>query len=225
MSSPASSQYFADRATIQQAFYNYYKTNEYNNVKGMTKALAELAAKRFAHTEFPTNPDALEMMALNIVMDLTSGKDGHTREHLPNLGTLDIPDMFWQLIQREMPSILNKCIAKPQPDKEKSDKKAEKFSDNGSIYLAFLRYFPNSPIQKLGFTNQASATLANGFGDQPVPNDEALDSQIRRCMSDCRSKNSSNEEWDEIYKGIEKILRTCIAKQQSGQAKIDEKKE
>lgn len=86
-----------------QGFLN----DKYYKELGITKAIAELSAKRFADSD--KGPDHIKMGAFLIINDLIKGKDGFTHEDLPNLGKLDLPLGLWQLMSKQLEEALTNC--------------------------------------------------------------------------------------------------------------------
>lgn len=102
---------FPDSNIITERLSNYplLKTDD-NLKKGITKAIAELAAERFA------NREKLEMGITwgtkLIINDLRLGKDELTGKHLPNLGKLGLDDIAWTLISMATEAALLDCAIK-----------------------------------------------------------------------------------------------------------------
>jgi hypothetical protein len=107
MSSP-SNLHFPDAATITQYLSNHpsFKV-DYCKEKGITKAIAELAAARFADREVSTVE--VDVGATTMLIDLLRGKDGFSGEALPNLGELGLPSISWAQIDLATRAALIDC--------------------------------------------------------------------------------------------------------------------
>lgn len=100
--------HFPDAVTITQYLSNHplLKTDYYQE-KGITKAIAELAAARFADNDIMET--GVKIGAMLLIIDLLKGIDGFTGESLPNLGKLGLPPKFWTLIAMATEKALIDC--------------------------------------------------------------------------------------------------------------------
>lgn len=105
MSSPL---HFPDVKTMTQYLSNHplLKT-EYFLEKGITKAIAELAAERFADSDKVEM--GVQIGAMLLIHDLQAGEDGFTGKPLPNLGKLGLPSMIWAQISMATEAALIDC--------------------------------------------------------------------------------------------------------------------
>lgn len=79
----------------------------YYQEKGVTKAISELAAERFANQTIV--PLAIEMGSNQIIMDLLAGEDGFTGKPLPNLGKLGLDNKVWTQLLMSTEAALLEC--------------------------------------------------------------------------------------------------------------------
>lgn len=100
--------HFPDAAAITKYLSEYplFKI-DYFLEKGITKAISELAAKRF--TSIKTAEMGVQMGTACLIYDLQIGKDGFTGEPLPNLGKLGLSPMIWASISRATEKALLEC--------------------------------------------------------------------------------------------------------------------
>jgi len=95
MSSP-STLHFPDAVTMTQYLSNHpYLNMDYFQEKGITKAIAELAAARFADSNKVEMKVKMDTMLL--IYDLQRGKDGFTGKALPNLGKWLLPTIWTEV--------------------------------------------------------------------------------------------------------------------------------
>jgi len=80
---------------------------DYYQEKGITKAIAELAAERFADSS-KVEMD-VKIGAMLLIIDLQTGKDGFKGKRLPNLGKLELLSMFWTQISMATEKALIDC--------------------------------------------------------------------------------------------------------------------
>ncbi|MBA3238180.1 MAG: hypothetical protein H0T62_07535 [Parachlamydiaceae bacterium] len=108
MSSPLN---FPDVATMTQYLSKHPLLNTvYFQEKGITKAIVELAAERFADTEKVEM--GVKLGTKLLVNDLITGEDGFTGKPLPNLGKLGLPSMIWAQISMSTEKALLDCAKK-----------------------------------------------------------------------------------------------------------------
>ncbi len=100
--------YFPDSVTMTQYLSNHplLKQNYYQE-KGITKAIAELAAERFA--DCGEREKGVKIGTVLLINDLQAGKDGFTGNPLPNLGKLGLSSMFWTQILMATEQALLDC--------------------------------------------------------------------------------------------------------------------
>lgn len=79
----------------------------YLQEKGITQAVANLAAKRFANCERAEM--GVKLGSILLITDLQAGKDGFTGEALPDLGKLRLPDFFWEQLADMTELALKDC--------------------------------------------------------------------------------------------------------------------
>lgn len=107
MSSP-STLHFPDAATITQYLSNHPLLKmDYLQEKGITKAIAELAAARFANSDKVNM--GVKMGTVLLINDLQAGKDGFTGKALPNLGELGLSLTVWTQISMATELALIEC--------------------------------------------------------------------------------------------------------------------
>lgn len=95
--SNAASLHFPDAGTITQYLSNHPSLKGvYFEENGITKAVAELAAKRFADREIIEA--GVKMGVAWLIHDLQTGVDGLTGEALPKLRKLELPPVVWSVI-------------------------------------------------------------------------------------------------------------------------------
>lgn len=105
--------HFPDANTITQYLTNHPHLNiGYYQEKGITKAIAELAAKRFANKNTIEIQVKVEVGAL--VYDLLRGKDGYTGEVLPNFEKIEWPQGLWNPLSTATINALLECAKKVQ---------------------------------------------------------------------------------------------------------------
>ncbi len=103
--------YFPDANTMTQYLSNHplLKTDFYQE-NGITKAISELAAERFANSE---KVEMGVIMGIMLLMhDLHEGKDAFTGKSLPNLGKLGMPSIMWAHISESTQKALLDCANK-----------------------------------------------------------------------------------------------------------------
>lgn len=98
--------HFPDAATMTQYLSNHPLLKYYQE-KGITKAIAELAAARFADSDRVDM--GVEMGTMLLINDLQTGEDGITGEALPNLGKLGLSPMTWTQISVATEKALTDC--------------------------------------------------------------------------------------------------------------------
>lgn len=100
--------HFPDAETMTQYLSNHPLLKmDYYQEKGITKAIAELAAARFANSDKVEM--GVKMGTMLLINDLQAGKDGFTGKALPNLGKLGLPSMIWAQISMATESALIDC--------------------------------------------------------------------------------------------------------------------
>lgn len=83
---------FPDRNTIiEKLSINSMLKTDYNEEKGITKAIAELAAERFANSDKGEFGVKIEVHLL--IKDLQSGKDSFAEKGIPDFGKLVLPSI------------------------------------------------------------------------------------------------------------------------------------
>ena len=80
---------------------------DYYQEKGITQAIAELAAERFADSDKVEM--GVKMGTMLMMNDLQTGKDGFSGKVLPNLGKLGLPSMVWAQISMATEEALIDC--------------------------------------------------------------------------------------------------------------------
>jgi hypothetical protein len=100
--------HFPDQKTVAESLSDHplLKT-DYFEEKGITKAIAELAAERFADRDLVEM--GVKMGTTLIIYDLHTGKDGFSGKPLPNLGKLGLPSMIWTQISMSLEKALLDC--------------------------------------------------------------------------------------------------------------------
>lgn len=91
-------QYLSNHPSLK---IDYYEEN------GITKAIAELAAKRFADRDIVEMD--VELGTRVLICDLQAGKDRLTGKALPNLGELELPLIIWAQISMATKQALIDC--------------------------------------------------------------------------------------------------------------------
>ena len=80
---------------------------DYNQEKGITEAVANLAAERFANSDKVEM--GIKMRTMLMVNDLKCGKDGLSGKALPNLGNLGLSQVFWMTFSMSIEQALIDC--------------------------------------------------------------------------------------------------------------------
>lgn len=107
MSSPTSL-HFPDAATITQYLSDHsFLNNDCYQENGITKAIAELAAARFADIDI--EEQGIKKLTMLLIYDLQRGKDGYTGKALPDLGKLGLPAFAWNVISMATEKALIDC--------------------------------------------------------------------------------------------------------------------
>lgn len=153
---------FPDEASLQAMLFKHKLLNtDYNKEKGITKAVAELAAKRFANRELVEM--GVEMSTMLLVHDLLEGKDGFTGKSLTNLGELGLPDFFWNTFSISIEKALMDCAknsnkemsAKASEASSKNSEETVKSSDNAKNTVDNTISSTNSPQNSHPYTKWA----------------------------------------------------------------------
>ena len=105
----SSNLYFPDAATLTKCICNHplFKMEYYLQEKGITKAISELAAARFANTK--KVDEGIKLGAMLLIYDLHEGEDGFTGKPLPNLGKLGLHSVFWEQMALSTEKALKDC--------------------------------------------------------------------------------------------------------------------
>lgn len=104
----SSTLHFPDADTMTQYLSNHsFLKTAYYEEKGITKAITELAAARFANSTKAETGVKLGTMLL--IGDLLKGEDCFTGKELPNLGKLELPPMVWTLVSMATEKALIDC--------------------------------------------------------------------------------------------------------------------
>ena len=100
--------HFPNEAAVIQYLRNYPELKtEYYEEKGITKAVAELAAERFANSN--KVEAGVKLGTALLIYDLQKGIDGFTGKPLPDLGKLGLPPMVWTQISTATEEALINC--------------------------------------------------------------------------------------------------------------------
>ena len=99
---------FPDAKTVRECISEHpLLQSDYHQKKGISSAIAELAAKRFANSKKIEVGVRYEVRF--IINDLRSGKDGSTDETLPNLGKIGFASEEWRQISMLTAEALKEC--------------------------------------------------------------------------------------------------------------------
>ncbi len=100
--------HFPDAATMIQYLSNHpLLSMKCNQEKGITKAVAELAAARFADSD--KSEMDVKMGTRLLINDLRTGEDRFTGKALPDLVKLGLPPKFWVQISMATQLALTHC--------------------------------------------------------------------------------------------------------------------
>lgn len=102
---------FPNANTLNENLCNHplLNSDDYKE-KGITSAIANLSVKRFANKKMSSV--SVRMGIMLMIYDLKNGKDGFTGELLPNLGNLDLNDIFWAQVSISTEQALLDCSMK-----------------------------------------------------------------------------------------------------------------
>lgn len=103
--------HFPDAKTMTESLSNHPLLKmDYYQEKGITQAIVELAAARFADSD--KEEMGVKMGTMLIIHDLQTGTDGFSGKAVPNLGKLGLPSMFWAQISMATEAALMDCAKK-----------------------------------------------------------------------------------------------------------------
>ena len=100
--------HFQDANTITRTLSSHPLLKlEYFEEKGITKAISDLAGKRFAKKE--CSEPSVKIGTLLLIEDLKNGKDGFEGDSIPNLGKLGLSGSTWMQISMNTEKALLDC--------------------------------------------------------------------------------------------------------------------
>lgn len=107
----SSNLHFPSQQTLQHCLFNHRSLNlPYYREKGISEAIAKLAAERFADSEMVS--DGVKLGAMLVIYDIRKGEDGFTGKPLPNFKKVGLDDMSWNFISMSTEDALLSCARK-----------------------------------------------------------------------------------------------------------------
>jgi len=123
---------FPSSRTIMDTLAKQDWLNEpYFQEKGVTKAVAELAAARFANRDVASA--GVDMGVMLMMYDLQTGSDGFTGQTLPNLGKLGLPAIVWSQLTMMLKETLLECAEVMDTEKDDAESCSSLLEQNRDI--------------------------------------------------------------------------------------------